>query len=320
MNGEKRTLDWAKATYGVGLEVKDGPAYHCILMQEREGPSSIDIYVYDELGEPEEGVSVDFMWPDGHDVKFTEPSGKAGFAYGPGSYVYDPAVGGPHWIVVADGNCDKVTKLGMLAGTNHRHLDLAYRFGELKQEEEPMPEYTFLKGMEALGIRYIDHRAEVLKMVVDEGLTLLERSRTDPIGAAKGIIAHHSTLYADKDPLPMDIAIYHIKTLKRPACAYTFIITKDGVVHFMMPIKYVGIHTGTTRVNYQALGVCFVGDFTKEQPTQEQLDAFQALTVALSWLFSGGWGCQRDLWIAPHKWINATQCPGQNLEKAILWY
>jgi hypothetical protein len=73
-------------------------------------------------------------------------------------------------------------------------------------------------------------------------------------------------------------------------------------------------------VNYASLGVCFVGDFTKEEPTVEQLASFLELREALEELLGGGWDKWRDMWIAPHKWIVTTECPGLNLEKAILWY
>jgi len=188
------------------------------------------------------------------------------------------------------------------------------------EEEEPMPEYTFLKGLEAHRIKYIDHRSDVLGMMADNTLVPLVRSKTDPIGSVKGIIVHHSAQYMGIDPKPMDIASYHIKTNRWPGCAYTFIITKNGIVHFMMPIKCVGYHSGNSVVNYASVGVCFIGDFTKEEPTVEQLASFNDLRAALEELFGGGWDKWRDVWVAPHKWINATQCPGQNLERALLWY
>lgn len=187
------------------------------------------------------------------------------------------------------------------------------------EEEKPMP-YTFLRGMEAYGIRYIDRRPDVLKMLDDEGSLPLIRSMTDPIGSVKGIIVHHSAQYMNIDPTPMGIASYHIKSRKWPGCAYTFVITKDGTVHFMMPIKYVGYHSGNSVVNYASVGVCFVGDFTREEPTIEQLAGFLQLREALQELLGGGWDKWREVWMAPHKWISATQCPGQNLERAILFY
>jgi len=239
---------------------------------------------------------------------------------------------GSYGIHLGGANAERIFGFGLygdnleLGYTAHHPVLVYFQFVEPEPKpqppkpEEPMPAYTFLKGMESHGIRYIDHRADVLKMIADAGLIPVERSKTDPVGSAKGVIVHHSTQYMDIDPTPINIASYHIKTNGWPGCAYTFIITKDGIVHFMMPIKYVGYHSGREVVNYAALGVCFVGDFTKEEPTVEQLASFLELRAALEELFGGGWDKWRDMWVAPHKWISATECPGQNLEQAILWY
>lgn len=228
--------------------------------------------------------------------------------------------------VKIDGNSESIFGFGLYADnlepgyTAHHPVLIYFQLVEPTEEEKPMPEYTFLKGMEAHGIKYIDHRADVLKIIADEGMAPDERSKTDPIGSVKGIIVHHSTQYMSIDPSPLGIASYHIKTNGWPGCGYTFIITKDGIVHFMMPIKYVGYHSGDRLVNYASLGICFIGDFTKEEPTVNQLASFLELRAALEELFGGGWDKWRDMWVAPHKWISATECPGQKLEHAILWY
>jgi hypothetical protein len=132
MYGDLRTYRWAVRKYGVHVEQVQGTAYHCVELREHSGPASIDVYVYNRRGQPAVGVPVEFHWPSGMDVKLTEASGKAGFAYGPGSWITDPSVGGPHWLIVSnESSCDLVSKLGMLAGTAHDHLDVTYRYGVL---------------------------------------------------------------------------------------------------------------------------------------------------------------------------------------------
>lgn len=132
MYGERQSYSWAVQKYGVRVEHVQGSAYHCVELRERTGPASIDVYVYDRYGQPAVGVAVEFHWPGGEDVKLTEASGRAGFAYGPGSWITDPSVGGPHWLIVLnESSCDLVSRLGMLAGTNHDHLDVTYKYGVL---------------------------------------------------------------------------------------------------------------------------------------------------------------------------------------------
>jgi hypothetical protein len=129
MYGVQRTYDWAVNKYGVHVEQISGWAYHCVELRERSGPASVDVWVYQSSGLPAANVGVEFYWPTGMDVKYTEADGRAGFAYGPGSYIYDPAAGGPHWLVVQNASsCDAVSRLGMLAGTPHDHLDVSYRY------------------------------------------------------------------------------------------------------------------------------------------------------------------------------------------------
>jgi hypothetical protein len=132
VDGIERTYQWAVNKYGVRVEQIGGWGYHCVELRERSGPSSVEVWVYEANGLPAGNVRVEFHWPGDMAVAYTESSGKAGFGYGPGSWITDPAVGGPHWLVVDDtSNCDAVSRLGMLAGTPHDHLDVSYRYGYL---------------------------------------------------------------------------------------------------------------------------------------------------------------------------------------------
>ena len=132
MYGVQRTYQWAVNKYGVRVEQRSGQGYHCVELREVSGPSGLEVWVYQANGLPYANVRVEFYWPTGMDFRYTESTGKAGFGYGPGSYITEPAVGGPHWLVVGDGTaCDAVSRLGMLAGTPHDHLDVSYRYGYL---------------------------------------------------------------------------------------------------------------------------------------------------------------------------------------------
>jgi hypothetical protein len=132
MYGAERTYQWAVNKYGVRVEQIGGWAYHCVELREISGPASLEVWVYRADGLPKPNVRVEFHWPTGMDVRYTEDTGKAGFGYGPGSWIFDPEVGGPHWLVIENtSSCDAVSRLGMLAGTVHDHLDVSYRYGRL---------------------------------------------------------------------------------------------------------------------------------------------------------------------------------------------
>ena len=135
MYGVQRNYGWAVNKYGVRVEQMGGWGYHSVELRERSGPSSLDVWVYRANGLPAANVRVEFHWPGDMAVQYTEATGKAGFGYGPGSWIYDPAAGGPHWLVVnSASSCDAVSRLGMLAGTVHDHLDVSFRYGNLSAQ------------------------------------------------------------------------------------------------------------------------------------------------------------------------------------------
>jgi hypothetical protein len=131
VDGIERTYQWAVNKYGVRVEQIGGWAYHCVELREITGPAGVEVWLYQADGSPAANVRVEFWWPTDMDWRLTEASGKAGFGYGSGSWIWDPVVGGPHWLVVDWGGCDAVSRLGMLGYTNHDHLDVSYRYGYL---------------------------------------------------------------------------------------------------------------------------------------------------------------------------------------------
>lgn len=133
--GEKKDLAWAQGKYGVRLNVYNDEGWHVTQMRERVNCSNaVEMYLYrDSMAA--QGVNVQFHWPDGCDCdKVTEVGGKIGFVYSSGAWIWDASVGGPHWIVVKDGNApaDGLSGLGMKAMTNHDHLDFVWSYGVLE--------------------------------------------------------------------------------------------------------------------------------------------------------------------------------------------
>ncbi|MBN2359107.1 MAG: LysM peptidoglycan-binding domain-containing protein, partial [Deltaproteobacteria bacterium] len=140
--GNPRDMNWVAQTYGSDFErttmtAPDGSVYRLAEIREREGPSNIDVYVRDAQGNPIAGVPVNCTNRYNNEqlpTAVTDTSGRAGFAMGPGSYIFEDTIGsGAFNIGVGNGDIpsDQGLRLGMLGNTNHRHLDLVF---ELVQE------------------------------------------------------------------------------------------------------------------------------------------------------------------------------------------
>lgn len=147
-------MTWVAAEYGAEVQRADepwvdpqDPVYRLVAFVERVGPSNIDAFVIDEGGAPLVGIPVAFYYdslmspsrPDEwYPVKIeatTDAQGRAGFALGGGAYLDACGGGGPHAVWVSEPGAaadstvpsDLADRLGMLGGTNHRHLDLLFQ-------------------------------------------------------------------------------------------------------------------------------------------------------------------------------------------------
>jgi hypothetical protein len=164
--GDPETVDWdwVRDTFGdvqvkaiedkEGLTLQEGDVvYKLVYLDARLGDANILINVRDEDGNPIQGETVMFGWPDapahGHPDKPsnwtesgvpgpTNENGDVGPGLGTGAY-YSPADGerGPHFVWVYGLPSDYVDGLGMIAGTNHAHLNVGYRAVVVGEEEEP---------------------------------------------------------------------------------------------------------------------------------------------------------------------------------------
>lgn len=150
----KSDMAWVKSEYGTEVKRADGGAvadsgtvYRLVAFSEREGPSNIDVFVTDGAGQPISGVAVAFYFssapetsrPDEwYPVKVstkTGADGRAGFALASSAYLPSCGGGGPHAIWISEPAIsqdqsipsDLADKLGMLGGTNHRHLDILFQ-------------------------------------------------------------------------------------------------------------------------------------------------------------------------------------------------
>lgn len=84
----------------------------------------------------------------------------------------------------------------------------------------------------------------------------------------KYIAIHHSaTLQGSSEAF----ARYHVRKKGWPGIGYIYVVNKNGSIDFCNEWNVISYHVGHS--NRIALGICLVGDFTKEQPTELQLQA-----------------------------------------------
>ncbi|GAA0491415.1 hypothetical protein GCM10008986_16910 [Salinibacillus aidingensis] len=97
-----------------------------------------------------------------------------------------------------------------------------------------------------------------------------------PLTVKTDIAIHHS-LTEEGDSF--SFARYHVYTKKWPEVAYHFVILKDGTVEWNHDLGVLSYHVGDS--NYRAVGICLVGDFRTEEPTQAQKESLYNLHEAL---------------------------------------
>jgi len=204
-HGNPRTWQWLVSQFGP-LEVvmpDIPPAYQLIAIHERDdiqpntahtdaaatprtcAGTSVIVTVLDADDHPVDQLPVCWSWPDAPAlddsgwlprgvVGHTNSNGHVGFPMGGGAY-YTPPSRGPHqvWIKGPNQSC-LVDGLGMIAGTNHRHLDLTFQQVPSEPTEPPIepppqdPTITVIKEIR-LRLADIDHLLETyLDHLVEE--------------------------------------------------------------------------------------------------------------------------------------------------------
>jgi len=157
---KERDFEYAKSKYGVAFrraEVAPGQkVYRLVELWEKTGHSSLITQVLNEDGSPMANVDVAFYWRDAPEQaandndwykKFvhgpTNLNGDVGPGMGTGAY-HGEGEGGPHAVWVRDPNIpsDICEKLGMLAGTNHDHLDQKFQLMVAEGEQPVTPPVT----------------------------------------------------------------------------------------------------------------------------------------------------------------------------------
>lgn len=95
-----------------------------------------------------------------------------------------------------------------------------------------------------------------------------KRYSTRKLSDIRSIAIHHSLTFTGS---PEAFATYHVNTNGWPGIAYPFVVQRDGTVYKCWDPEKVTYHVGNS--NKHAIGICMVGDFRTQQPTQEQYQA-----------------------------------------------
>ena len=174
--GNLRTTEWLKAKYGeveVHSPQAGEPCWRAFALCEDadypgkkpgtrpswwpkpEAAAALVAKALSEGGEPVADVPVARYWPDAPYlppaqrhwksrgvIGYTNGQGDTGFGMGEGDYYSPPEQGGVSWMWVAQSGMDSeaVSGLGMLAGTNHAHMNAVFRFDSGTQEPPPNEE------------------------------------------------------------------------------------------------------------------------------------------------------------------------------------
>lgn len=122
------------------------------------------------------------------------------------------------------------------------------------------------------------------------------------------VAIHHSATTSGSSSA---FANHHVGTLGWAGVGYHVVILKNGTVEINHDLNVVSYHVGGH--NSYAVGVCLIGNFTREEPTKEQLESLYNVHEAL----------KKDLpnyqTTLGHREFprTSTQCPAFNYRKAI---
>ena len=140
-NGIQQDWAWLQANYGpVTIDEPSGVTdyYRVIQFTEIEGPMAAQCTVLDAQGMPVVGQRVIYSWPGGPSqpgsgwdeqgaVEITNGLGVAEHTMGSGEAYFPPNKGPISWWVYGEGVSQRVSGLGWVGNTNHRHVQVIMR-------------------------------------------------------------------------------------------------------------------------------------------------------------------------------------------------
>ena len=120
------------------------------------------------------------------------------------------------------------------------------------------------------------------------------------------VVIHHSAIYENDDNTTM-LVIQRTHRISRgwADVGYHYVVGQQGTVYEGRDIHVRGVHV--EGYNTGTIGVCLMGNFMIEQPTQPQINRTQVLVQWLAERFALNH-------LAVHRNFNpSTECPGDNL-------
>lgn len=133
--------------------------------------------------------------------------------------------------------------------------------------------------------------------IKDAGLRFID-NHSDREGAPKGIVLHHAAIDGDV----VAIHNYHRDVNGWAGIGYHFYVTKDGVIWYGRPEKWLGAHTSGFN---DRIGICAEGNFEEEAMPAAQQNAVVQLIAYLESKYG-------ELEVTRHRDHDATACPGAN--------
>lgn len=120
------------------------------------------------------------------------------------------------------------------------------------------------------------------------------------------IVVHHS---ATTGGTPEAFARHHVHTLGWPGIGYHYVIARDGLIYKCHPATTISYHA--SGANAYSIGVCLVGNFDVERPSEEQRTALIELLRELMGAY--GIPCAH---VIGHREVPGTKksCPGRSVD------
>lgn len=100
--------------------------------------------------------------------------------------------------------------------------------------------------------------------------------RTRAKSSITNIAIHHSATTSGSAEA---FANYHVNTLSWPGIGYHYVIDKNGTIYQCHDLEVISYHVGNH--NSRAVGICMIGNFVVESPTDAQMKAAIELTTYL---------------------------------------
>ena len=102
-----------------------------------------------------------------------------------------------------------------------------------------------------------------------------------PLSAITHLVLHHS---GTRSGSPESFARYHTWVRGWPGIGYHYVVAKDGTVYKTNALSAPSYHA--RGMNLSGVGIALVGDFNRDEPTPEQVEAARELIGLLKDYFT----------------------------------